>query len=57
MPSQDVQQAVTLRRSRPLPADTGGRAAHTEEFDHYEEMPKDLEQKVIAESKKRDEEE
>jgi translation elongation factor EF-G len=31
---------------------TGGRAAHTEDFDHYEEMPKELEAKVIAEAKK-----
>lgn len=35
---------------------TGGRAMHTEEFDHYEEMPKELEQKIIAEAKKPKEE-
>ena len=30
---------------------TGGRGVHSEEFSHYEEMPRDLEQKVVAESK------
>jgi len=29
------------------------RGIHTEEFGHYEEMPRKLEQKVIAESKNR----
>ncbi|PYJ81491.1 MAG: hypothetical protein DME22_21055, partial [Verrucomicrobia bacterium] len=32
---------------------TGGRGIHAEEFSHYEEMPRELEQKVIAESKSR----
>jgi elongation factor G len=32
---------------------TGGRGLHIEEFSHYEEMPRDMEQKVIEESKKR----
>ena len=31
---------------------TGGRGIHTEEFSHYEEMPREMEAKVIAESKK-----
>jgi elongation factor G len=31
---------------------TGGRGIHTEEFSHYEEMPREMEQKVIAEAKK-----
>ena len=31
---------------------TGGRGVHSEEFDHYEEMPRDQEHKVIEESKK-----
>ena len=30
---------------------TGGRGIHAEEFSHYEEMPRDLEQKVAAEAK------
>ncbi len=32
---------------------TAGRGVHAEAFHHYEEMPRDLEQKVIEESKKR----
>ena len=32
---------------------TGGRGVHSEDFSHYEEMPRDLEQKVIAEGKAR----
>ncbi len=30
---------------------TGGRGIHSEEFSHYEEMPKELEAKVVARSK------
>lgn len=47
VPAMELYQYSTVLRSL-----TGGRAAHTEDFDHYEEMPKELEQKVIAESKK-----
>jgi elongation factor G len=32
---------------------TGGRGVHTESFDHYEEMNREMEQKVIEEAKKR----
>lgn len=32
---------------------TGGRGIHTEDFDHYEEMPRDMETKVIEEAKKK----
>lgn len=32
---------------------TGGRGAHTENFDHYEEMPKELEAKIVEEARKR----
>ena len=32
---------------------TGGRGVHTEEFSHYEEMPRDTAEKVIEEAKKR----
>lgn len=51
VPAMELYNYSTVLRSL-----TGGRAAHTEEFDHYEEMPKELEQKVIAESKKPKEE-
>ena len=30
---------------------TGGRGIHSEKFSHYEELQRDLEQKVIAASK------
>ena len=50
IPAMELYQYSTTLRSL-----TGGRAVHTEEFDHYEEMPKEMEQKVIAESKKGDE--
>jgi elongation factor G len=30
---------------------TGGRGVHTEEFSHYEEMPRDAAEKVIEEAK------
>ncbi len=32
---------------------TGGRGVHMEDFDHYEEMPRDAVEKVIEEAKKR----
>ena len=35
---------------------TGGRGLHTEDFNHYEELPKTLEAKVIEETKKAKEE-
>ncbi|MCI0538698.1 MAG: elongation factor G [Verrucomicrobiales bacterium] len=41
------------RYSSTLRSLTGGRGVHFEEFSHYEEMPRDLEQKVIEEAKKR----
>ena len=31
---------------------TGGRGQHSESFSHYEDMPKDVEQKVISEASK-----
>jgi elongation factor G len=40
------------RYSSTLRSLTGGRGQHSESFDHYEEMPRDQEQKVIEESKK-----
>jgi elongation factor G len=40
------------RYSSTLRSLTGGRGVHGEEFSHYEEMPRDAEQKVIEENKK-----
>lgn len=51
VPAMELYQYSTVLRSL-----TGGRAAHREEFDHYEEMPKELEAKVITEAKKAREE-
>jgi len=51
VPAAELYHYSTVLRSL-----SGGRAMHTEEFDHYEEMPKETEQKVIAESKKAKEE-
>lgn len=47
VPAMELYHYSTTLRSL-----TGGRAFHTEDFDHYEEMPRELEQKIIAESKK-----
>lgn len=41
------------RYSSTLRSLTGGRGYHKEEFSHYEEMPRELEQKVIEEAKAR----
>jgi elongation factor G len=40
------------RYSSTLRSLTGGRGVHSESFSHYEEMPRDAEQRVIEESKK-----
>jgi elongation factor G len=40
------------RYSSTLRSLTGGRGVHAESFSHYEEMPKEAEQRVIEESKK-----
>lgn len=40
------------RYSSTLRSLTGGRGVHKEDFSHYEEMPRDQEQKVVEESKK-----
>jgi elongation factor G len=40
------------RYSSTLRSLTGGRGVHTEDFSHYEEMPRDSENKVVEESKK-----
>jgi elongation factor G len=41
------------RYSSQLRSLTGGRGLHSEVFSHYEEMPRELEQKVMEEAKKR----
>ncbi len=45
VPQAELHYYATTLRSL-----TGGRGIHSEEFSHYEEMPRDYEQKVIAES-------
>ncbi len=40
------------RYSSTLRSLTGGRGVHGEDFSHYEEMPRDMENKVVEESKK-----
>ncbi len=46
-----VPQMELYRYSTVIRSLTGGRGLHSEEFSHYEEMPRDLEQKIIARSK------
>jgi len=46
VPAMELYRYSTVLRSL-----TGGRGLHAEEFSHYEEMPRELEQKVIAKSK------
>ncbi|MGA0442150.1 MAG: elongation factor G [bacterium] len=46
VPQRELYSYATVLRSI-----TGGRGWHQESFSHYEEMPRDLEQKVISESK------
>jgi elongation factor G len=48
VPAKELYRYSTNVRSL-----TGGRGVHTEDFSHYEEMPRELEQKVITESKNR----
>ena len=47
VPQKELYMYATVLRSL-----TGGRGIHTEEFSHYEEMPREMEAKVVAESKK-----
>ncbi len=47
VPQKELYMYATVLRSL-----TGGRGIHTEDFSHYEEMPREMEQKVITESKK-----
>jgi elongation factor G len=47
VPAMELYRYSSVLRSL-----TAGRGLHTEDFSHYEEMPKEMEAKVIAESKK-----
>jgi elongation factor G len=47
-PTQELYHYSSTLRSL-----TGGRGVHTEEFSHYEEMPREATEKVIEEAKKR----
>jgi len=47
VPQKELYQYSTVIRSL-----TGGRGVHSEEFSHYEEMPKELEGRVIADTQK-----
>ncbi len=51
VPLANLDQYATALRSM-----TGGRGIHSQRFDHYENMPHDEEQGVIAEAKKKKEE-
>lgn len=46
VPAKELYRYSSVLRSL-----TGGRGIHSESFSHYEEMPRELEQKVIAEGK------
>ena len=54
-PMQVIQAEVAQRAMHAYATDlsslTGGRGEHSEEFSRYEEMPKNMEAKVIAEFK------
>ena len=52
----EVPQMELYHYSTNLRSLTGGRGLHTEEFSHYEFMPRELEKKVIAQSQAKDEE-
>lgn len=51
-----VPQMELYHYSTTLRSLTGGRGIHKEDFSHYEEMPREIEQRVTAESKKAKEE-
>ena len=51
VPAMELYRYSSVLRSL-----TGGRGLHTEDFSHYEEMPREMELRVIAESKKAKEE-
>jgi elongation factor G len=47
VPSKELYRYSSTLRSL-----TGGRGVHAESFSHYEEMPREAEQKVVEESKR-----
>lgn len=51
VPQKELYKYASVVRSL-----TSGRGIHTEAFSHYEEMPRDLEQKIVAEHKRPEEE-
>lgn len=51
VPQKELYKYASVVRSL-----TGGRGIHSEAFSHYEEMPRDLEQKIVAEHKRPEEE-
>ncbi len=53
----EVPQASLYRYSTTLRSLTGGRGTHREKFGHYENMPGDVEKKVIAANTETEEEE
>ena len=50
-----VPQASLYRYSTTLRSLTGGRGIHREKFSHYEEIPKDFEEKVVLASRRQEE--
>ena len=50
-----VPQKELYRYSTRVRSLTGGKGVHAEEFSHYEELPPDMEQKIVAEAKARKE--
>ena len=53
----EVPQASLYRYSTTLRSLTGGRGTHREKFSHYQNMPSDVEKKVIAANTETEEEE
>jgi elongation factor G len=54
--NSQIPQAELYNYANTIRSLTGGRGLHSEEFSHYENMPKDLEQRVINQYKKSREE-
>ena len=50
-----VPQAELYNYATTIRSLTGGRGIHSEEFSHYEKMPKDAQQKVVRSSQKQEE--
>jgi elongation factor G len=47
VPAKELYRYSSILRSL-----TGGRGVHTEELSHYEEVPRDVENKIVEEYKK-----